>query len=113
MGLVRGEALALPGPGNAWLFADNGRAIIHVNGTTPDEPVPSTDTRGRVHHIAFDCRDYDGMVRRLTALGQPYQRHETAVKGLVLLTTSDPNGITLEFSFGVDNAMHPKIARAS
>ena len=31
MGLRRSEALALPGPENAWLFADTGRAIVHVN----------------------------------------------------------------------------------
>lgn len=106
MGLRRGEAMALPGPNNVWLFADNGRAIIHVNGVTENE-TPAVDSKSRVHHVAFDCRDYDGVVARLEALKLPYTRHTTAVDGLVLLVTEDPNGVIVELSCGVDLVIHP------
>lgn len=111
MGLRRGEALALPGPGNVWLFADNGRAIIHVNGVEESE-TPAVDDKSRVHHVAFDCRDYDAMVARLEALKLPYTRHTTAVDGLVLLVTEDPNGVVVELSCGVDLVIHPDNRKA-
>ena len=31
MGLKRAQSMATPGPDNIWLFADSGRAIVHVN----------------------------------------------------------------------------------
>jgi catechol 2,3-dioxygenase-like lactoylglutathione lyase family enzyme len=107
MGLVRGEAQALPGPDNYWLYADSGRAIIHVNPTNPDEQVPGTDAKSRVNHVAFDCRDYDAMVARLEEMKLPYTRYTTAVDGLVLLVTQDPNGVIVELSCGVDLVIHP------
>lgn len=106
MGLRRGEAMALPGPDNVWLFADNGRAIIHVNGVKESE-TPAVEARSRVHHVAFDCRDHDAMVARLETLKLPYTRYTTAVDGLVLLVTEDPNGIVVELSCGVDLVIHP------
>ncbi|MGH7823449.1 MAG: hypothetical protein ACREQ9_27115 [Candidatus Binatia bacterium] len=75
--------------------------------------MPNVGARGRVHHVAFDCRDYDAIVARLKEMNQPYQRHETPVDGLFLLTTIDPNGINVELSFGVDNAIDRDIASSS
>jgi catechol 2,3-dioxygenase-like lactoylglutathione lyase family enzyme len=106
MGLRRGEAMALPAPDNVWLFADNGRAIIHVNGVKENE-TPAVDSKSRIHHVAFDCRDYDAMVAKLEGLKLPYTRYTTAVDGLVLLVTEDPNGVIVELSCGADRVIHP------
>jgi catechol 2,3-dioxygenase-like lactoylglutathione lyase family enzyme len=106
MGLKRGEAQAQPGPGNVWLYADSGRAIVHVNGVTAQESVPE-DSKSRVHHVAFDCRDYDGIVKRLKDMKLEYTQYSTAVDGLVLLVTQDPNGVVVELSCGVDLVIHP------
>jgi catechol 2,3-dioxygenase-like lactoylglutathione lyase family enzyme len=113
LGLKRGPSRATPGPDNVWLFADNGRPVVHVNLTREGEEVPEIGARGRLHHVAFDCRDYGAIVERLKEMNQPYQRHETALDGLFLLVTADPNGILVELSFGVDNAIDPEIAAGS
>ena len=110
LGLQRGPSRATPGPDNVWLFADNGRPVVHVNLTQEDEEVPEIGARGRLHHVAFDCRDHEAIVKRLEEMNQPYQRYETALDGLFLLVTSDPNGILVELSFGVDNAIDRDIA---
>jgi catechol 2,3-dioxygenase-like lactoylglutathione lyase family enzyme len=110
LGLKRGPSRATPGPDNVWLFADNGRPVVHVNLTQEGEKVPEVGSRGRLHHVAFDCRDYDAMVKRLGEMNQPYQRYETALDGLFLIVTTDPNGILVELSFGVDNAIDREIA---
>lgn len=110
MGLKRSAALALPGPNNAWLFADSGRAIVHVNAVDDGDDVEADGVRtGRLNHVAFDCRDYALAVQRLEALGLDYKRYETAVDGLVLLVTQDPyNSIVIELSFGTDNVLRPE-----
>jgi catechol 2,3-dioxygenase-like lactoylglutathione lyase family enzyme len=108
--LKRGTCLTQPAPENVWLYADNGRAVIHVNVPPPSEEVPPVGSRGRVHHVAFDCRDYEAIVARLKAMNQAYMRHETPVDGLFLLTTVDPNGINVELSFGVDHAIDRSLA---
>jgi len=110
LGLKRGVCLTMPAPGNVWLYADNGRAVIHVNVPPEGEDVPEIGARGRVHHVAFDCRDYEAIVKRLTEMNQAYQRHETPIDGLFLLTTVDPNGINVELSFGVDKAIDRTLA---
>ena len=111
--LKRGVCMTQPDPGNVWLYADNGRAVIHVNVPPKGEDVPNVGSRGRVHHVAFDCRDYEAITARLKAMNLPYQRHETPVDGLFLLTTVDPNGINVELSFGVDHAIDRELASAS
>lgn len=114
MGLVRDEAYALPDPErNKWLFTDSGRAIVHVNMPPEGEDAPPPQPPGRLNHVAFDCRDYDGMVKRLEDMGLDYKRYETALPGLVLLVTQDPNGIIVELSFGTDNAIHRSHTQAA
>ena len=115
MGLKRSEALALPGRGNAWLFADSGRAIVHVNAVDESEGVePEDASTGRLNHVAFDCRDYDEAVSRIEAMGLEYKRYETAVDELVLLVTKDPfNNIVLELSCGVDSVLRTEYQTAA
>jgi len=107
MGLKRVESMATPGPDNIWLYADNGRAIVHVNSVEEGGHVePDGVSTGRLNHVAFDCRDYDLALSRLESMGLKYDRYETKLDGLVLLVTKDPiNNIVIELSFGVDKAL--------
>src|SRR3546814_1077406 len=65
--LVRGPASTMADQTrNAWLYDRDGRAIIHVNMPAKDEDIPAIGARGRMDHVAFDCRDPDAMEARLT-----------------------------------------------
>lgn len=107
--LRRGPALTMADPArSAWLYDGDGRAIIHVNATGAMEAVPPVALRGRLDHVAFDCRDPDEMERRLTARGIAYLRRESRVAGLIQIALRDPNGIGLELAFGTENALDPE-----
>lgn len=107
--LRRGPAATMADPArNAWLFDGDGRAIIHVNMPGETEAVPPVALRGRLDHVAFDCRDPDEMERRLTARGIAYLRRETRVPGLTQIVLRDPNGINLELAFGTEHALDPE-----
>jgi catechol 2,3-dioxygenase-like lactoylglutathione lyase family enzyme len=107
-GLRRGPALTMADQQrNAWLYDGDGRAIIHVNMPLDGEAVPDAGDRGRMDHVAFDCRDPDAMEERLTALAIPYRRRGTRVEGLTQIVLRDPNGINLELAFGTERALAP------
>jgi catechol 2,3-dioxygenase-like lactoylglutathione lyase family enzyme len=107
LGLKRAESMATPDPSNIWLFADNGRAIVHVNAVKEGGDVePDGVSTGRLNHVAFDCRDYDLAISRMKDMGLKYTRYETQAPGLFLVVTKDPyNNIVIELSFGVDNVI--------
>ncbi len=110
--LVRGRASTMADQSrNAWLYDDDGRAIIHVNMPPEGAPAPPEGPSGRLDHVAFDCRDADAMERRLTALGIAYRRRGTRVPGLTQIVLEDPNGLNLELAFGTEHALDPDIAR--
>ena len=111
LGLKRAAALALPDIHNHWLFADSGRAIVHVNGVAEDADVePDGVSTGRLNHVAFDCRDYEEAISRMDSMGLSYTRYETAVDGLFLVVTKDPiNNVVIELSFGTDNVLRPDL----
>ena len=109
--LVRGPASTMADPRrNAWLYDRDGRGIIHVNMPPEGENVPEIGARGRMDHVAFDCRDPDAMEARLAARGIPYLRRETRVPGLTQIVLKDPNGINLELAFGTERALDPDFA---
>jgi len=95
---------------NAWLYDHDGRAIIHVNMPGEQEVVPANGPRGRLDHIAFDCVDMDAMQGRLDDLGIEYLCRGTLVEGLNQIVLKDPNGISLELTFGSDRALNPAFA---
>jgi len=106
--LRRGPALTMADrTRNAWLYDGDGRALIHVNMPAEGEPVPEVGDRGRMDHVAFDCRDPDEMEARLIARAIPYRRRATLVDGLTQIVLRDPNGINLELAFGTDRALAP------
>jgi catechol 2,3-dioxygenase-like lactoylglutathione lyase family enzyme len=110
LGLKRAVSMATPGPDNIWLFADSGRAIVHVNSVEEGGDVePDGVSTGRLNHVAFDCRDYERAISRLEEMGLKYRRYETKVDGLFLVVTKDPyNNIVIELSFGTDNVIKPE-----
>jgi len=107
-GLRRGPALTMADQSrNAWLYDAEGRGIIHVNMPPEGEAVPALGDRGRMDHVAFDCRDPDAMEQRLKVLHIPYRRRATLVEGLEQIVLRDPNGINLELAFGTKRALAP------
>ncbi|QIB65077.1 VOC family protein [Kineobactrum salinum] len=98
LGLKRADSMATPGPDNIWLFADSGRAIVHVNSVEEGGDVePDGVSTGRLNHVAFDCRDYDQAIERMDSLGLEHTRYETKAEGLFLVVTKDPiNNIVIE-----------------
>ncbi|MGN6374107.1 MAG: VOC family protein [Sphingomonas sp.] len=110
--LVRGRAATMADQTrNAWLYDRDGRGIIHLNMPGDDEPVPAPGARGRMDHVAFDCRDLEAMEERLRRLCVPYRRRETLVPGLTQIVLRDPNGINLELAFGTDHALDATLQR--
>jgi catechol 2,3-dioxygenase-like lactoylglutathione lyase family enzyme len=111
--LRRGGALTMADQaGNAWLYDNKGRAIVHVNAPEPGEAVPEVGSRGRVHHVAFDIQDLVEMERRIKEMGLEHKRYDIGlVPGLTLLVTQDPNGIILELAHGTDLCLNPDFAK--
>ena len=90
----------------AWLYSAEGRPAIHLNAVTSPtdflgEARPPQDLTGagRIHHIAFDCGDYDGVDRRIADAGLTVQRNDVEALGLRQLFVRDPNGILIELNF--------------
>ena len=90
----------------AWLYSAEGRPAIHLNAVTSatdflGEARPPHDVTGagRIHHIAFDCVDYDDVDRRIAAAGLTVQRNDVEALGLRQLFVRDPNGILIELNF--------------
>ena len=108
-----GELLGLkltPSPGRddvamgAWLCDQTQRPVVHVAGIDAVygdgmQGTPAARGSGAVHHVAFDCADYDGMHRELVRQGYALRTNEIASIGLRQIFVEDPNGITVELNF--------------
>ena len=100
LGLVAGPAASANGrPQNAWLHDAAGRAIIHVNGPLPHEPIFPAGASSRLDHYALECVGLDACIDRLRAAGVPFERLRIEVRGLTQLNILDPNGIKVELTF--------------
>src|SRR3546814_11063467 len=97
---------------NAWLYDRDGRAIIHVNMPAKDEDIPAIGARGRMDHVAFDCRDPDAMVERLTDLGIAYRRRETRFTGLTQIVLKGPNRLKPELASRTQHYPSPPLSPA-
>lgn len=106
LGLERRDAPPPLTPADAqWLYAADGRAVIHVN--TPNAPRTwDSDTTGRstgpLHHIAFDCTGHEEMLSRLYTEGVEHRCNTVTAIGLRQIFCRDPNGILLELNFRGD-----------
>lgn len=85
-----------------WMHDDGGRAIIHINSVdcprAYDRQVAPGPT-GAVHHIAFNCSDFDGMTERLSARGLAHKVNRIDSIGLRQIFLHDPNDVVLELNF--------------
>lgn len=59
-------------------------------------PAPGS---GPVDHIAFNARDYDGMISKIESLGMSYKFNILDEIGLRQIFIKDPNNITIELNF--------------
>jgi catechol 2,3-dioxygenase-like lactoylglutathione lyase family enzyme len=103
---------ATPSPGSAdlsggaWIRDIDGRSVIHVGSHSTwypgDDGKPvqvSSWGSAAIHHIAFDCIGYEGMVARLASEGIGYESTEFPQFKLRQLFLRDPNGILVELNF--------------
>jgi catechol 2,3-dioxygenase-like lactoylglutathione lyase family enzyme len=88
----------------AWLVDRTERPVVHVAhiGTQYGdgrEGTPAEHGSGAIHHVAFDCEDYDGLHRRLAAEPRILRTNDIPSIGLRQIFVEDPNGITVELNF--------------
>ncbi len=101
-----------PAPGmndtseNAWVVADDGRPVVHLNRVLEGSDFLGDDRdwsalRGsaRVHHVAFDCADYDGFRARLSRAALALTFNEVTSINLRQIFVHDPNEILIELNF--------------
>ncbi|HEY4546963.1 MAG TPA: VOC family protein [Pedomonas sp.] len=93
----------------AWIEAGNGRAVIHLNAAMPGPDFLGEDRNwseikgsGRVHHVAFDCTDFEAMHQRLTDAGIPLKLNTVEAINLRQIFIQDPNDVLLELNFHGD-----------
>lgn len=91
---------------NAWIVADDGRPVIHLNRVLEGSDFLGddrdwSDMRGsaRVHHIAFDCADYDGFCARFAQAGLAMRFNDVTAINLRQIFVHDPNDILIELNF--------------
>ena len=100
LGLVRGPCgSARHRRQNAWLYGDDGTALVHVNGPEPGEPVADAGCQSRLQHFALACEGLDAWRTRLRQQSVAFQELALPGRGLVQLNLVDPNGIAIELTF--------------
>jgi len=85
-----------------WLYA-GGRAVIHLNlfgtdNTVPRDVQPGAAT-GAIHHVAFECEDFDACLAKIGALGLDHGFADLPEISLRQLFVTDPNNVLLELNF--------------
>jgi catechol 2,3-dioxygenase-like lactoylglutathione lyase family enzyme len=99
-----------PAPGTtsvdrgAWLRDKLGHPVVHIGtaaATYPTDHSPAfcMNATGPIHHVAFTCTDYDGMYRRIEALGHEVLENDVASIGLRQMFVQAPGGVMLELNF--------------
>ena len=87
-----------------WMYDHNGRPVIHlvvaeVGDALVRPAMPSLTGTGAIHHVAFECHDYDAMVAGLDARGASYETRDHPSIGLRQVFTTDPGNVMLELNF--------------
>jgi catechol 2,3-dioxygenase-like lactoylglutathione lyase family enzyme len=85
-----------------WLYAGD-KAVIHLNlfgtdNTVPRDVQPGAAT-GAIHHVAFECADFDACEARIKTMGVDYGFADLSEIGLRQLFVTDPNNVLLELNF--------------
>jgi hypothetical protein len=94
-----------------WVADEQGVVLIHVgstkiaypgdNGVLPD-PEGLINGPSRIHHIAFDCKEFDEVLDRIVKSGTPYDTNFIPQIGLKQLYVMDPNHVYVELNFWAD-----------
>ena len=86
-----------------WMYDAEGRPIVHINSLDCprafDRDVCPGQPTGAIHHVAFNCSGFDGLIARLDAAGLVHQVNTIASIGLRQVFVTDPNNIVLELNF--------------
>lgn len=85
-----------------WLYAGE-RAVIHLNlfgtdNTVPRDVQPGAAT-GAIHHVAFECDDFDATLSRVKTMGLNVRQSDVPEIKLKQLFVTDPNNVLLELNF--------------
>ena len=104
LGLERRNAPPPLTPQNAqWMYDSAGLAIIHINSVdcprTFDRAVHPGDETGAIHHVALNCTGIAECLKRIEALGRPFQTNRVDAIGLTQVFTTDPNNVLRELNF--------------
>jgi catechol 2,3-dioxygenase-like lactoylglutathione lyase family enzyme len=102
------KVTALPGSADlslgAWLCDNAERPVVHVVSTAAHfgdgaDAAPAATGSGAVHHVAFECTDYHGMLSKIRQHGLSPRTNEVAAIALRQIFVADPNGILVELNF--------------
>lgn len=104
LGMEYGASSVSNGTQSAWMRDANGHAVIHIGHVdaypdTIQRPFVAGSNNGAVHHVAFQCTDYDAMRDRLTDKGLRFRENAVPAFGLRQIFVDEPNGILLELNF--------------
>lgn len=85
-----------------WLYDGAGRSVIHLNSTDCPRFFArdlSPGPTGPLHHVAFDCSDFDAVMARVKAMGLRHEINAIADIGFRQIFVTDPHGVLLELNF--------------
>lgn len=111
LGMTVGGPMGRPASDQGgWIYDETGAAVVHVG--SADSPYPTDAERpftpargsGAVHHVALACADFEGVKRRLGALGLEFTESDLRSFGLRQIFVAEPNGVLLELNFRDENA---------
>jgi catechol 2,3-dioxygenase-like lactoylglutathione lyase family enzyme len=111
LGLTDGERPPFKFPG-AWIYCGD-QPVIHVIGIDPndksglveylgDRDETALTGTGAIDHLAFMAEDLDAMRARLATAGIATREREVPMLGLRQIFVDDPNGVTIEINFPLD-----------
>ncbi|MEZ5498304.1 MAG: VOC family protein [Steroidobacteraceae bacterium] len=91
--------------GGGWLQSANGDAVVHVADRNKASapmlrgPLFDSGSSGAVHHVAFECADYEAALARIKATGLEFVENRVEAAGLRQIFIVDPDRILLELNF--------------
>lgn len=78
-----------------WLYAGSHPAVHLAESDRHNETLRPS----HLDHIAFSCKGYDAVSRRLDRAGMDYRTNRVQSAGLIQIFLHDPAGIRLELNF--------------
>jgi catechol 2,3-dioxygenase-like lactoylglutathione lyase family enzyme len=86
-----------------WMFDAAGRPLVHIAHADfqrqRGREVHTGEPTGAIHHVAFACSGFAGLIEQLEALGLEHRVSAIESIGLRQVFVADPNGVLLELNF--------------